>query len=218
MVTLVVAALGGVVSLTLSRYERVPLVEFSWTRSAALGDVEMARTNPASAPSGSRFFRSTLPNSAEFGYVVRIENISAASVLRCASFHVIQIPDHFSPPQKVSNWVVSSSTASVVRTTNSGDVNDLSIKVFDMQPGADVQIRLNAMHIEELSLLTSACGEGDVKMGAPLGEVPVVKTKSLETAFIKHAVSVFWVGLIVWVILLLAFLANGLWSRTKSDS
>lgn len=211
VVTLFVAALGFALSHTLSKYDKLPIVEYWWTEGSALGDVDAVAS---AAASGAVVYQATLPNSRESGFVLTIQNISATSVIRCAKFNVLKLPHPLGPEPKVSNWITSTPVDSAVRRSSSGEIGRQSVVVYDMQPDSQLDIRMNATHVRGLALVATGCGDSELGQGKQETDVPVLKARSLETAFLKYAMPMFWLGLVAWI----AFLAVILHSKLKSRS
>ena len=214
VVTLAVAVIGFLVNQTLGRYDKIAIIEYSIRIGSAMGDVDAARPG-ASYPevAGTRIHPITVVNTLDRGYVLELRNISSAVVIRCTRFLAIKSPEHFAPPPTVSYWMLSSSADSLVKTSNSGKLEVLEFTVFDMQPGAEVQLRLNGRNIQTLIPVASPCADSDVPPGTTTGQLPVIKRSSWETVFIKYALDAFWLGLVVWVLSLSLFF----WHRMRRD-
>ena len=193
VVTVLVAAIGFFLAQNLEDYRRAGVVEYSYEKTSALGDVIAVKSMEGSA-SVPVVFLSRVPDYAQAGYVLSLRNISSTHVLKCARFDVLMVPRIGVDRATISGWHTSTSLEHPVRSSRDANSGLPNVKVFDMQPGGEIEIRINASNAVAVSLIPGGCAADEGGTA-----VPTVKSRSMETVLVRHGMTFVWVGLVLAV-------------------
>lgn len=199
--TAFVAALGFVLSQSLARFDRTPIIEYSLTKGPPLGDVAAvaARRGTSSPKQDYWWFSNEVKGSKETGFVLRLENIATATVARCAKFQIAKTPipgDNGIPV--ISEGLYGTDVESLMSYKANGDTQTPGFTVIDMQPGASIELRLNTLHTLDLVVIATGCSDGDAGPGRSAVEPPLIFHRSVRTYLLKFALPFLWICVAVW--------------------
>jgi len=196
VLTLFVAACGWLVTYTVARYEKVPLVEYSTSTDGQ--DVRNGENS---------IFSTTL------------RNISPSGLVACVRLQ-FTARDHGGRDVQMKNQElvsISGPLTDVIFT----DRDKAVIFQMDLHPEAAVELPMTATTPATLTVRLAPC---ELPTGLPAnGPLPVLMEASLKTSIIQHSLGVLWLGFIAlaislcWIYLYIGWTAADRSASKNSD-
>lgn len=192
LVTLFVGALAWLVSYTVARYEKVPVIVYS-----------VAAPTPSAAASGVTNFAATFTN------------ISPAQAIDCAAIQLKAVGTTAGSDPPLAKGKVTLLTNSIVRHTLDEEAGAVVLQVFSMQPEAAIRVQASAAGTNSLRVFTAPCvsARGEQKPGL----LPILKEESLETLVLQRSLLLLWSGAMAWAVALTILYGLSRWRRRTSS-
>lgn len=177
VVTLLVAVFAWLVSYTVARYEKVPLIEYQVDQHS--------RAAPDPAP--TRF-------------IVTLVYISPAQAVACAQLRFRSRVMGSDADTMLTPEPMRVLSGPLIATSLLQKGKDLTLQV-PLQPGTRLEVPMRAADAAHLGVFSEPCETED---GAPVsGLLPILKPESMETWVIRQSLTLLWVGALVWAAILL---------------
>lgn len=192
LVTLFVGSLAWLVSYTVARYEKVPVIVYS-----------ISALPRSAAANGVTTFAATLTN------------ISPAQAVDCVAIQLKAVGTNASPDPPLARGKVTLLTNSIVKHTLDEEEGAVVLQVLGMQPEAAIRVQASATATNSLRVFTAPCvsARGEQKSGL----LPILKEESLETLVLQRSLIILWSGVFVWAAAL-AILYWISWSRRREPT
>lgn len=196
LISLFVGAFAWLVSYTVARYEKVPVIVYS------------IATLPRTAAE---------PDIANFA--VSLRNISSAQAVSCVALHFRAAEKKADAPPPLAKGPVTLLTNSIVRHSLDERDGSVVLEAFSMQPQAGIQVQVSGLRVDLIRVFTSPCTS--VRGNQAEGLLPILKEESLETVVLEKSLLLLWGGLVAWALALAAVFGLSRQSRDgrlKSNS
>jgi hypothetical protein len=198
LLTVFMAVVGYAAAQAVDGYKSPGLIEYTLEKTAPLGDIVAIKAmRPEDV--GTGVYLTALPDYFQAGYILTLRNMSSTGVLKCGRFDIMLLPRLGSPNPTISGWLTSTTVGLPVRSRSAENNGSPRVEVYEMQPGAELSIRLNTSNVGDISLFPSAC-ESE---GGKAGEIPVVKPPSVMSLIVRYGSTLLVLGSVLIITLLI---------------
>lgn len=198
-ISLFLAAFAWAVSLTLGRYDKVPVLEYTVfdyeNGKRANPKASWTITPPPNQPT-------TVPL-----FYLSLRNMSPTIAIECAK---ISTGRPAPSERKPVSFVEINKTGIVAWSANPAAPSELILSL--MQPGAGLQVTGWGERSFRTSFTLGRCDSKDTSAAGPL---PILKERSLETRLLRYSTAILWGTLVLWGVLLALLY---MWRATLRDS
>lgn len=176
LLTLFVAACGWLVSYTVGRYEKAPLLEYS----TSVGE------RMASNKTGSAF-------------VTTLRSLSTSELAACARV-VFTARSVGSRVEIALTLGEVGQLAGPITSNTFKNLGKSAMFQMELHPGAVVELPMETEAPAILTIAQTPCeSEGGMQVG---GALPVLMESSLKTWLIRHSLAILWFGIVAWALAL----------------